>query len=159
MTPEDLLATCVADEAGGEPYEGKVAVAIVLANRMALPYQSDGTAEGTVLKKDQFSGFWFDMIEGKYTRVCSTLEEAQARAQQKYDRYFNQSIWDDCVRAVADASAWVAGEAMSFAPGPAFAGLTPRTVLYLNPQVSHAAWATDDKQDAVIYHHTFFHDH
>lgn len=157
MTDDDLLATCVADEAGGEPYEGKVAVAIVLMNRIGIPYSSDGTATGAVLRKDQFSGFWFDMVDGKYTRVCSTLEEAEARAQQKFERYSKQSIWGDCQRAVLDARAWDAKTSMSFVPGPAFAGLTPKTVLYLNPKISSANWATPEKQDAVIYAHTFFH--
>lgn len=155
----DLLATCIADEAGAEPYEGKVAVAIVLANRQALKYQSDGTVAGTVLKKDQFSGFWFEMIKGVYTRVCHTQEEAQARAASKFAKYSQQAVWGDCLRAVRDATAWAAGEPMSFTPGPAFAGLSPKTVLYLNPDISHAAWATPDKQDAVIFHHTFYHDH
>jgi spore germination cell wall hydrolase CwlJ-like protein len=157
MTDEDLLATCVADEAGGEEYEGKVAVAIVLANRQALHYQSDGTVQGTVLKKDQFSGFWFDMVDGVYTRVCSTLEEAQARAEEKFQRYSAQSNWTDCQRAVEDAAAWRLQEEMSFAPGPAFAGLSPETVLYCNPDISSPNWAIPEKQDAVIFAHTFFH--
>lgn len=158
MTDQELLATCIADEAGGEPYEGKVAVAIVLHNRQALPYQSDGTVPGTVLKKDQFSGFWFEMIEGHYTRVCHTLEEAEVRAADKFARYSRDLFWADCLRAVEDAAAWAAGEPLSFTPGPAFAGLHKGTVLYLNPSISHAAWATPEKQDAVIFHHTFFHD-
>jgi hypothetical protein len=163
MTDDDLLATCIADEAGGEPYEGKVAVAIVLLNRMALRYQSDGTAPGTVLRKDQFSGFWFEMINGVYTRVCYTSEDAQARAEEKFARYSFQSIWPDCKRAIVDARIWGAQQngqhdsVLSFNPGPAFAGLTPSTVLYLNPRISRAPWATPDKQDAVIFNHTFFH--
>lgn len=157
MTDDELLATCIADEAGGEPYEGKVAVAIVLFNRMAIPYESDGTATGTVLKHFQFSGFWFDMIDGKYTQVTATPEEAHARAIVKFERYSAQAMWADCVRALADARSWDARTPMSFTPGPAFAGLTPRTVLYLNPVISHTAWATPDKQDAAIYHHTFYH--
>jgi spore germination cell wall hydrolase CwlJ-like protein len=158
MTDDDLLATCVADEAGNQPYEGKVAVAIVLANRQTIPYQSDGTVAGTVLRKDQFSGFWFEMVDGAYTRVCHTPEEAQARAEEKFRRYLGQSVWADCARAVEDARLWQQGQTMSFEPGPAFAGLTPDTVLYLNPAISHAPWATPEKQDAVIFDHTFYHD-
>ncbi len=157
MTDDELLATCIADEAGGEPHEGKVCVAIVLLNRMSLPYQSDGTAVGTVLKRNQFSGFWFEMIDGKYTRVCHTMEEAQARAEEKFERYSKRSIWADCVLALADARAWADDEPMSFTPGPAFSGMTGKTVNYLNPSISHTAWATPDKLDAKIFHHDFFH--
>ncbi len=157
MTPDELLTTCIADEAGGEPHEGKVCVAIVLLNRMAIPYHSDGTATGTVLKKDQFSGFWFEMVDGVYTRVCHTLEESQARAEEKFEHYSAQPVWADCVLALNDARAWEADEPMSFTPGPAFAGMTGKTVNYLNPSISHTAWATPDKQDAVIYRHVFYH--
>lgn len=42
-------------EARGEEYQGKVAVAEVIRNRMKFKYSSDGTAANTVLRKYQFS--------------------------------------------------------------------------------------------------------
>jgi len=42
-------------EADGESFEGKVAVARVIRNRMAFRYSSNGTVAGTVLAPLQFS--------------------------------------------------------------------------------------------------------
>lgn len=47
----------VYQEAAGEPYEGKLAVAEVIRNRAEQKYQSDGTIAGTVLWPLQFSGW------------------------------------------------------------------------------------------------------
>jgi spore germination cell wall hydrolase CwlJ-like protein len=47
----------ILQEASSEPFEGKVAVAEVIRNRMARRYQSDGTILGTVLRPLQFSGW------------------------------------------------------------------------------------------------------
>lgn len=44
-------------EARGEDHVGRVAVAEVIRNRMAMKYASDGTVEGTVLRPYQFSGW------------------------------------------------------------------------------------------------------
>ena len=46
----------VYQEAEGEPYEGKVAVAEVILRRTKRKYMSDGTVAGTVLRRLQFSG-------------------------------------------------------------------------------------------------------
>ena len=159
MTDDELLATCIADEAANQPHEGKVAVAIVLLNRMAIPYESDGTATGTVLKHFQFSGFWFSMVEGHYRQTEFDAAGAQAEAERLYEQFTAQpAMWAGCLRALADARSWDARTPMSFIPGPAFAGLTDRTVLYLNPKICALPdWATPDKQDAVIFDHTFYH--
>lgn len=153
MTDDDLLALCVWDEAAGEPYEGKVAVARVLLNRMAARFESDGTVAGTVLAKDQFSGFWFAMSAGKYTRVCWTPEEAHARAESYLWMATRQAIWADCARAAADAAKGVA-----FAGGPEWAKLAaqPRALMYANMSICSPGWATADKLVARIFHHTFY---
>jgi N-acetylmuramoyl-L-alanine amidase len=55
---DDALAIAtIWQEARGEPYEGKLAVAAVIRNRMKKKYTSDGTVEGTVLADYQFSGW------------------------------------------------------------------------------------------------------
>ena len=57
ITPDSLAIATIWQEAAGEPYEGKIAVAAVIRNRMNKKYQSDGTVEGTVLADYQFSGW------------------------------------------------------------------------------------------------------
>ena len=58
LIPEDKLAILtIAQEALAEPFEGKLAVAEVIRNRMKQRYMSDGTVEGTVLRAWQFSGW------------------------------------------------------------------------------------------------------
>ena len=60
---EDVLAiVTIAQEALGEPYEGKVAVAEVIRNRMQKKYSSDGSVAGTVLRAFQFSGWNTDSV-------------------------------------------------------------------------------------------------
>ncbi|MCA9454432.1 MAG: cell wall hydrolase [Nitrospiraceae bacterium] len=52
---DDILAALtIYLEAGGESFAGKLAVAAVIRNRMALKYHSDGTVKGTVLRAKQF---------------------------------------------------------------------------------------------------------
>jgi hypothetical protein len=110
------------------------------------------------LKHFQFSGFWFAMEAGRYTQVEFDPAGAETEAEKLFAEFSTQPIWADCQRAWADAQAWQAGQPMSFTPGPAFAGITPATVLYYNPAICAApAWATPGKQDAVIFQHTFFH--
>lgn len=148
-----IMAVCVADEAGNQHHDGRVAVARVILNRMRLKFQSDGTAIGTVLAKDQFSGFYFAMVGGKYTRVCSDRAGAELRAERKLAMYrANITLWTDCLRAVDEAMAMPTG-----AVGPG--GITDKTVNYYNPAIvpKPPAWATPAKQDAVIQDHTFYH--
>ena len=158
LDPDRLAATCIADEAGNQPFEGKVAVGCVILNRQKAKYQSDGTIEGTVLFPDQFSGFWFDRIDGQYARVCDTSEEAEARAIGLCSEFNPQLFWKDCVRAWTCAQKWADGKSLSFQPGPEFRKLTSRTLLYLNPKIVDQPpdWATTEREVAVIYDHTFF---
>lgn len=58
LVSEDTLAIItIFQEARGESWEGKLAVAEVIRNRMRQKYSSDGTVSGTVLRAFQFSGF------------------------------------------------------------------------------------------------------
>lgn len=50
-----LAVATIHMEAGGEPQEGRVAVAKVIRNRMRLGYASNGTVSSTVLRPYQFS--------------------------------------------------------------------------------------------------------
>jgi hypothetical protein len=163
MTDADLLALCVWDEAADQPYEGKVAVARVVLNRMAALYESDGTPFGTIigfqrpngdLVSGQFSGFWFDMAAGKYRRVCFSLAEAQSRAEKLFIQAQTEPlVWADCQRAARDAQA-----GSGFTGGPQYQALAaePRTLLYANLSISNPYWALPENRVAVIYAHTFF---
>jgi hypothetical protein len=158
MDDAALAATCIADEASNQPYEGKVAVGIVILNRMVHRYESDGTVPGTVLKRFQFSGFWFAMEAGHYKQVEFDAAGAAAQADRLHAEFNRQPIWADCQRAWIDAQHWHQGASLSFHPGPAFAGLTHDTLMYYNPRVCAApAWARPELQDAVIFQHTFYH--
>ena len=156
MDDRTLLAVIIADEAGNQPHEGKVAVGKVIMNRTALHFMSDGTIPGTIYAHMQFSGLWCDFVDGHYTVVAHSLADAQARAAAKLVRYSDQStLWADCLLA--------ADQAMGAQPfttgGPQFQKLTDRTVNYYAPGAvpTPPAWATPDKLDAVIFAHHFFH--
>lgn len=154
MDDRTLLAVCIADEAGNQPYEGKVAIGRVVLNRARLRFMSDGTIPGTILHPLQFSGFWFDFIDGHYTRVARTLADAATRAEVKRAHYSTQPVWADCINA-ADASLHpVPGWG-----GPEYRKLTDRTVNYYAPSavLTPPAWARPDLLDAVIYAHHFYH--
>jgi len=60
----------IAQEALGEPLEGKIAVAEVIRNRMRTEYNSDGSIEDTVLRPYQFSGW----NTGKYRVQIAKLD-------------------------------------------------------------------------------------
>lgn len=73
-----LAVATVLGEAGGEPFDGKVAVAMTIRNRMRLKYASNGTVAGTVLRPLQFS-LWNTSDPGR-VRVCSvTLDDSHVQ--------------------------------------------------------------------------------
>lgn len=148
MEDATLLALCVWSEAAGESVAGKQAVAQVVLNRMRLHYMSDGTVPGTVLYPNQFSGFYFDMRDGRYTRVCWTSEDAEHRAEQMLLGALHQAVWDICLDVGTQA---LEGD-MDTAPALANA------VLYLNPAILSKlpAWAAPEKQLCIVGHHTFY---
>jgi spore germination cell wall hydrolase CwlJ-like protein len=56
ITDTALAVLTIFQEARGESYEGRLAVAEVIRNRMKEKYSSDGTVAGTVGRRAQFSG-------------------------------------------------------------------------------------------------------
>lgn len=159
---DQAAITTIAMEASGEPYEGQVAVGIVILNRVNLPYQSDGTLLGAVLHRWAFSEYWASMVHGEYEQTSVNVEQAASAAVRDYNWLCVHApgTWAAAGKAWADAKAWWQGEPLSFAPGPAFAGITKQTVLYYNPKIVEAApaWAVAANEDAVIFKHTFYHD-
>lgn len=148
MDATTLLALCIWSEAAGEQLAGKQAVAHVVLNRMAARYMSDGTVAGTVLYPNQFSGFWFSFINGKYTRICWSRDGAEHHAETMLLDAQHQAIWDACMD-VAEAA--MAGQ-LPAAPELA------KAVLYLNPAIipKLPAWASPAKELCAVGHHTFY---
>lgn len=154
-TPMDdgaWLALCVYDEASNQPEDGMAAVAKVVLNRAREHYFSDGTIKGTILRKDQFSGFYFSMVDGKYRRVCKTMDEAEARALLKYDRCRSHPVtWATCHK--------VALEVLNgaYKGGPDYQKLGDDALLYVNlAVVRRPAWAKPEKLIVKIADHSFF---
>jgi N-acetylmuramoyl-L-alanine amidase len=115
----------VFQEAEGEPYEGKVAVAEVILRRMRRKYMSDGTVVGTCLRRLQFSGWNSDSAN----RIRSL----------KIDT--SNPVADECVRA------WVEADKGS--------DLVPDCLHYFNARIVSPPWAKDAEIVAVIGNHTF----
>ena len=117
-------------EAAGESYAGKLAVAEVIRNRMQRKYASDGTVSGTVLKPLQFSG-WNAKDPGRIRTVRSDSED---------------KVVKECIRAWHEA---LAGS-----------DTVKGAVLYYNPTIIHETpeWALPDSAIpvAVVGQHHFF---
>lgn len=104
LSDDALAIITIAQEALGESYEGKLAVAEVIRNRMRTKYSSDGTVAGTVLRAWQFSGWNTDAV--------GRIRMAKIDGDDKHV--------DDCVRAWREAqqgSNTVHGSVLYYAPG------------------------------------------
>lgn len=133
LISEDVLAVVtIMQEAAGEPYEGKLAVAEVIRNRMQAKYASDGTVSGTVLRPKQFSG-WNTNDPGRIRNIRSDTES---------------QVVQECLRAWEEAKAGsntVHGAVLYYNPDPR---LVPETPDWAKP---HTA-----TQVAKIGPHVFF---
>lgn len=146
----ELLALCVWDEARGEIPDGRAAVARVVLNRMKARFESDGTVAGTVLAWHQFSGFWFDMVGGKYRPVAFSRAEAAARARALLLEAKRGPLpWSLCqdVAARVQAGTW---------SSELYDQLGDEALNYANLDYCDPIWATPDKFIVKIGHHSFF---
>ena len=126
LIPDDVLGiVTVFQEAEGEPYEGKVAVAEVILNRTRKKYMSDGTVAGTVLRRLQFSG----MNSDSANRIRSFKIDS------------DNHIVQDCIRAWSEAKA-----------GSELAG---GSLHYYNPRLASPSWAINAPVLARIGNHVF----
>lgn len=148
LNDEEVLALCVYEEARGEIDDGKAAVARIIKNRMKQKFFSDGTIQGTVLRKDQFSWAWFDMVNGKYTRVCSTLDEAKVRSESLYNKA-DKNLLYKCSKIAQQVSS-------NSYTGTAYNTLTDKANSYVNLKVSDPNWATEDRFICKIGNHSFY---
>ena len=117
-------------EARGEPYEGKMAVAEVILRRTQQKYSSDGTIAGTCLRPYQFSGW--------NTKDPNRLKAAQLDSED--------SMVEECQRAFDDA---LKGSNVSHG-----------ALLYLNPSVfppnGLPAWVAKCEEVIVVGRHHFY---
>lgn len=163
MLDADLEALNIYQEAGGEPDEGKAAVARVVRNRMRAKFFSDGTVTGTVLAKDQFSWAWFGFVAipmtghanpskhiQEYVRIAHTQTEAEDLAQSLLRRALPKTL-----ARCRDIAAQVANKTYY---GPLYAKLGNDAVSYLNPRILTKLpnWATSDRFIISIGHHDFY---
>lgn len=134
ISEESLAVVTIMQEAEGESYLGKLAVAEVIRNRMNKLYASDGTVSGTVLRPLQFSG-WNAKDPGRIRSVRIDSDGAVVR---------------DCIRAWNEARAG--------------SNTVHGAVLYYSPSALKAMgipepdWALPDSADevAVVGKHHFF---
>ena len=146
-----LLALCGFQEANLEPDDGLAGVVRVVLNRARLKYQSDGTVHGAVYWPDAFSWTQWEMDDGRYVKVAHTGAQVVARSAALLAAAQGwHAAW---ARAGRIAAAVRAGTYR----GPDYDRLGDAAVLYLNPALSRAAWATPDKRVCAIGRHEFFH--
>jgi len=112
-------------EARGESYKGKVAVAEVILRRAEKRYSSDGTIAGTVLRPLQFSG-WNSKDPNRLKSV-------------KVDSL--DPVMIECI------DAWNEAESGS--------NLSKGAVLYHNPAICSPSWAKNTIVVATIGNHAF----
>ena len=122
-----LAVITIFQEARGESFQGKIAVAEVIRNRMRMKYSSDGTVVGTVLRPYQFSGW-------------NTQDPNRIPAMRIDD---TDPVVQECVQA------WHQSENSSFV-GQAVLYLN-KSIVHPLPN-----WARDDKEVARIGAHTFY---
>jgi spore germination cell wall hydrolase CwlJ-like protein len=129
INPTILAIITIWQEAQGEPFEGKVAVAEVIRRRTDRKYSSDGTIQDTVLRKWQFSA-WSD-------KSCYDLMVKSLKLND------DDPIVKQCIQA------WNVS---------ADTNHSKSAVLYCNlaAVAKRPVWARDDKCVAVIGNHSFF---
>jgi spore germination cell wall hydrolase CwlJ-like protein len=127
LLPEDALAVVtILQEAEGEVYLGKVAVAEVIRNRMRSRYSSDGTVAGTVLRPFQFSGW-------------NANASNRVRCAQSDD---GDAIVKDCAKAWGEAKGGT--------------DIARGALLYLNPALAAPDWVSKSRHLIDIGHHSFY---
>lgn len=129
VSPDVWAAMCIFAEARNQPFDGQVAVAITIRERMRLKHFSDGTVVGTVWRPAQYS--WTLSSDPQRQRVLAVDAESPAwlTAQQ----------------------AWEASEGSDLLP--------PGTVSYFNPDtVAEPGWARSTEFEFVrrIGAHAFY---
>lgn len=132
LSERALAVVTIYQEAQGELYAGKLAVAEVIRNRINQKYSSDGTVAGTVLRPLQFSG-WNAKDPGRVRNA--KLDDADPIVQEC------AKAWDEAMAG----SDTVKGAVLYYNPDPKLVPVTPD-------------WAMPDsaKEVARVGRHLFF---
>lgn len=157
----DWLTTCMMDEAlNQKSSDAWAAVAQVVVTRLRTGKNAGqinsawrGKIKGVVLATDQFSGFYFDMINRRYTRVVARGNWAavETRGKRKMARYRAYSQWATFHRVAQQV---VDG---TYQGGAAWRLVKNRpATMYCNLAVSRPAWGTQSNYITKIEDHTFF---
>lgn len=157
----DWLTTCMMDEAlNQKTSDAWAAVAQVVCSRLQTGRDTgtvnpawSGTIKGIVLANGQFSGFYFDMINGRYTRVVASKDwsAAETRGKQKMAKYRALSQWSQfhTVAQQVQANSYQGSASWRLVKNiPA--------LLYCNRAISNPPWATQSAYVAQIEAHTFY---
>lgn len=128
-----VLASTVLGEAAGEPYEGKLAVADVIMNRVRDERWPDRPEE-VCLQRLQFS--------------CWNVGSPTLPKMFNPKQFVAEEVWNDCLRAAMEAS-WLPHQSDTLVRGANH---------YLNPRalVKLPKWASEDKIVAQIGRHVFY---
>ena len=150
LNDADLLALTVWTEAQNQSPDGMAAIMRVIQNRMRMHYQSDGTVPGTCLHHNAFSAFGYDFVHGAYHTA------PDAYTPQRLNRMLTAAqptpSFSKCAKVV------IAVQAGHYVGEAAYDRLTPDTVLYDNPAISHPPWANATALVTAIGAHSFFRD-
>ena len=141
ISDEALAIVTIRQEAEGESYLGKLAVAEVIRNRMQRKYASDGTVAGTVLRAKQFSGW---NATSTKTDLINTFRIKSVQIDS------DDPIVKDCIRA------WHEAQAGSNTVHGAVLYYAPSTLKKLG--IPEPDWALPDSAEevAVVGNHRFF---
>jgi len=128
-----VLASTVLGEAAGEPYEGKLAVADVILNRVRDARWPD-SPEDVCLQHLQFS--------------CWNVGSPTLPKMFNPKQFVTEGVWSDCLRAAMEAT-WQPQQSDTLVHGANH---------YLNPRALSKLpkWASDDKIVAQIGRHVFY---
>jgi spore germination cell wall hydrolase CwlJ-like protein len=131
LVPDDAWAIMtIFQEAQGEPFSTKLAVAEVVWRRTQQKYMSDGTVAGTCLWPVQFSG---------WNAHDDTPQYRERVVSAKIDT--DDPVVKECLLAWAQAKAGT--------------NTTKGALLYYNPSICNPAWAKKCVQTVVIDKHRY----
>lgn len=157
----DWLTTCMMDEASNQKSsDAWAAVAQVVVSRLRTGRNAGqinsawrGTLKGIVLASDQFSGFYFDFVGRKYSRVVARGDwsSVETRGKRKMAKYRQRSQWNafhSVAQQVVNGTYAGGGGWQRIKNAPA--------TMYANLKISNPAWATQNRFVTRIEDHTFF---
>jgi len=157
----DWLTTCMMDEAlNQKTHDAWAAVAQVVVTRTRTGKNAGvtnpawkGSLKGTVLASDQFSGFYFDFVGRRYSRVVARGDWAKVeiRGKKKMAKYRASSAWNS-FHAVAQQ---VVNGNYNGGAGWQRIKNVPAT-MYVNLAISNPAWARQSSFVTRIEGHSFF---